>query len=59
MSRLADMINDTDSIAPNEVATPVMATPAAFAAGVVAGGKACAVLVAAAAGGAAVSQATK
>ncbi len=58
MSRLTTLVN-ADSIRTEDVHTPVMATPAAFYAGVVAGGKASAVLVGAAGVGAAVANAGK
>lgn len=49
--------NDTDLVIADEQATPVLATPAAFVAGVVAGGKAAGALVTAAGVGAAVGKA--
>lgn len=57
MSRLTTIVNEDDVRILN-IQEPVMATPAAFYAGMVAGGKACAALVAAAGVGAAVCKAT-
>ncbi|AEX43137.1 hypothetical protein CDHC01_0069 [Corynebacterium diphtheriae HC01] len=58
MSRLSTLVNN-DQITLEQVHSPVMATPAAFGAGVVAGAKACGALVAAAGVGAAIASATK
>lgn len=54
---LADLVNADEVLIGKDSAIPVLATPAAFVAGVVAGGKACSVLVGAAVGGAAVGKA--
>ncbi|MBT1636968.1 hypothetical protein FGG90_13065 [Clavibacter tessellarius] len=54
--RLLGLVN-SDDVRVDGVTSPVMATPAAFAAGVVAGGKATAVVVGAAGVGAAVGNA--
>lgn len=56
MSTLSNLVND-DQITLEQVHTPVMATPAAFAAGVGMGAKASGALVAAAGVGAAVAHA--
>lgn len=58
MSRLAQLVNKDDVQVVNSK-VPVMATPAAFAAGVVAGAKAAGALVCAAGVGAAVAAAAK
>ncbi|MET8558255.1 hypothetical protein ABZV64_25350 [Streptomyces sp. NPDC004959] len=59
MSVLLDKVNAGVGQASDVQIAPVMATPAAFVAGVVAGGKVCAVLTAAAGVGAAVKSAQK
>lgn len=59
MSVLIEKVNAGVGRPTDGPVAPVMATPAAFAAGVVAGGKASAVLVAAAGVGAAVKGAQK
>ena len=55
---MSTLVNN-DQITLEQVHSPVMATPAAFGAGVVAGAKACGALVAAAGVGAAIATATK
>lgn len=59
MSVLIDKVNAGAGMPTDLAAAPVMATPAAFVAGVVAGGKASAVLVGAAGVGAAIATAQK
>ncbi|MEV1051414.1 hypothetical protein ACFWZR_03945 [Streptomyces sp. NPDC059017] len=59
MSVLVEKVNAGAGRAADGAIAPVMATPAAFMAGVVAGGKVCAVLTAAAGVGAAVKAAQK
>ncbi|MET8577135.1 hypothetical protein [Streptomyces sp. NPDC005012] len=59
MSMLLKKVNAGAGRMAEDAVAPVMATPAAFVAGVVAGGKASAVLVAAAGVGAAVANAQK
>ncbi|CAL9446155.1 hypothetical protein ACLIYM_21440 [Streptomyces fenghuangensis] len=59
MSVLVEKVNAGVGRPVEDEAAPVMATPAAFAAGVVAGAKASAILVAAAGVGAAVANAQK
>lgn len=58
MSRLSALVNN-DQVTLEQVHNPVMATPAAFGAGVVAGAKASGALVAAAGVGATVANAVK
>lgn len=59
MSIMLERINAGEGKMAEQGAAPVMATPAAFAAGVVAGAKASGALVTAAAAGAAVGSAVK
>lgn len=57
MNQLLDKVNSDIVTTFDQDMVPVLATPAAFLAGVVAGGKACGVLVAAAGVGAAIGKA--
>ncbi|WP_162933885.1 MULTISPECIES: hypothetical protein [Actinomyces] len=59
MNELLDKVNSDTVVVVDRAQVPVLATPAAFVAGLGAGAKAAGALVAAAAGGAAVGAATR